>query len=166
MIMSTDISPIFGLSLIELIEWGAIIGAIIGVGASCIVAAAIRKGSKEQLALQEKVESTKLARELHSSWRNNAEFQDILAKINNRDITMYRAEEAYPFLNKFEDIATFWNDDILMDMHVRSLFGANLKTIRKDDHLKLYIIVAQQKNPRAFIYLKKLLQKSEEWDPD
>lgn len=163
--MATDISPVFGLTLIELIE-DAVITVFVGIAAAVIVSVMSHLDNKKQVKLHAKVESARLARELHSSWRNNAEFQSILAKVNNPDITAYPEDEAYPFLDKFEDIATFWDDDILQDKHVRSLFGANLKKIRKDDHLLLYITMAQQENPRTFIYLQKLLKKSEEWDPD
>ena len=162
--MATDISPIFGLTLIALSEWAIIIGALIGLGGAGAVAGVIWRANRRHLQQQKEVDSARLARDLHRPWRNSPNFKKFLAEVNNPDIKDYDPELLDAFLDTFEVIATFWYTGSLNNTHTRSLFSANLKTIREDNHIMGHIKTAQQKNSRTFFYLRTLLRTSKEWD--
>ena len=157
--MVTDISPIFGVSLMALIETATITALI----ASGMVAGVIYFANWRLLRQQKKVDSARLARELHSPWRNNKEFKMLLARINDPTVTAYDSIEIEGFLNRFESIATLWADGTLNDFHVKSLFSANLKTICSDDYIKARMEKLRTANPNTFSHLVKLLKESEKW---
>lgn len=52
--MVIEISPIFGLSLLGMVEIAVLVGAAVGIGSSLIIACAIRKSNKGLLKHQEK----------------------------------------------------------------------------------------------------------------
>ena len=88
----------------------------------------------------------------------------MVEEFNDPNVKDYNQGMLEAFLNTLEVVAAFWYAGPLNDTHTRSLFSANLKTIRKDDCIMDYIKKTQQKNPRTFFYLRTLLRKSEEWD--
>ena len=169
--MVTEISPVFGMSLIALIEMATIIAAVVGISAACIIAGVIHISNKNLLEhhknllrQHKKVDSARMIRELHDPWRNNAKFKEFLRDLNNPQVTTYDSEIVGQFLNRFEIIATLLEDDTINEFHVRSFFSANLETMRSDRFILDRIAKAQKIKPRTFMYLVRLLEKSEKWD--
>ena len=169
--MVTDISPVFGISLTALIEMTTIIGAVVGIVSAIIIARVIHNSNtkllehhRNLLKQQKKVDSAKMVMELHSPWRKNARFKEFLRHLNNPQATTYNNEMVDAVLNHFELMATLWKDGTLDEFHVRSFFSANLKIMRSDEFIFAHIAEAQKINPRTFIYLQMLFEKSKEWD--
>lgn len=156
--MLTDISPIVGLTLIELVE----LDTLILLGGSAAIAAIIGVANWKLLNQRKKVDSAKRIWELGSSWRNNPEFQEFLEKLMNPKVTKYTEEEMGPVLDRFEYIATFWKDKTIQGHHVESFFGENLRVMQKDQCIQEYIEKVRSENPEVLADLVQLLEKSSE----
>ena len=162
--MVTEISPVFGMSLVALIETATIIGAVVGISSGGIVAGVVYYVNKRLLNQQKKVESARMIRELSGPWRNNAEFKEFLQNLNNPQVTAYDSRMVDKVLNHFDLIATLSEDGILTEFHVRSLFSANLATMRSDTFILNHITEAQKIKPRTFKYIQTLFEQSKKWD--
>ena len=162
--MVTEISPVFGMSLIALIEMATIIGAAVGIGSAVIIARVISNSNRALLRQHRKVDSARMIRELHGPWRNNDRFKEFLQDLNSPQVITYDSEIVGQFLNRFELIATLLEDGTINEFHVRSFFSANLKTMRSDRFILDRIAEAQKINPRTFMYLVRLFEKSEKWN--
>ena len=169
--MVTEISPIFGLTLVGMVEWAAI-GAVTG---SALIAYVIhkrnkelleqqKKASSERLEQQKKVDSARLIRELFMPWKKNAAFKKFLGELNDPKVTKYDDDMLEEVLNQFEIIATHCDDELLLESHVRSFLSANLRSIRTDEYIQGHIRRLVKINPRTYLYLKDLLEKSKKWD--
>ncbi len=157
--MSIEISPIFGLSLLELAEHAILIGIGIALTASVIAMAGLIINTI-QTKRQTKVSSSNLILKLLEPWRKH-EFITALSSMHNGKNDTKQVEK---FVNQMEDIAIFWKDKTITDNHAKEFFGANLKFIRDDEFIKNYLKTWIEKNPKYyFVNLTKLLKKVEKW---
>lgn len=164
MILETTLSPFFGLTLLELVEYAILIG--IGIATTGImIAMGTLILNLLQIKKQFKVSSANLILELNKPWRNNIDFKLFLAKISDPNVTEYDETKVEEFLNQLEDIAIFWKDKTLTENHVKEFFGANLKTTRDDKFIQLYMKKWTDKNSDYyFVNLVKLLKKVKKWN--
>ncbi len=164
MVLEEQISPIFHLTLLELAEHAiltgigiATVGILIAMGTLLINAIQIKK--------QSKISSANLILELNKPWGNNTDFKLFLAEISNPNVTKYDETKVEELLNQLENISIFWKDETLTENHVKEFFGSNLKTIRDDKFIQIYMKKWTDKNPDYyFVNLTKLLKKVKEWN--
>lgn len=144
--------------ILESDEWQILI-ALTGIITAGITAFALWV----QIHKQSKVSSANLILELLKPWRD-PEFQNFLNRITQQDITEKDVDGIEKFLNQLEDIATFWKDGTLSEIHVKEFFGSNLKTVSENQYFQDYIRYWNDKNPKYyFVNLKKLIMKVDEW---
>ena len=149
--MITDMSPIFGLSLLELMEWLTIIA---GFG-SLVVAGAILYTHRGQ----KKIASANLVFKYKGAWRHGGEFIELLGKIKNTGAVVDPNQDyVWPTLDHFEDIAILWNQDVLDFNQVKEFFGTNLTNIKNNDSLMSHLKDAN-KNYSHYANLLELLKK-------
>lgn len=175
--MLTDISPIFGCTLLELVELGTIlvgIFTILAPIATLVVAYVIYHSNKNQIKEQQeihknqmeqqkKINSMKILWMVHSPWRNNSEFKTFLRDLNYENL-YYDDDILTGMLNRFEYIATFVDDKLIYEYQVKSLIGADIKAVRDNKHIRRFILTIQKKDPNAYSDLDKLFEKSRNWD--
>lgn len=160
--LEAEISTLFGLTLIELVEHVAIGAISIAVTGLTIAIASLWVSSK-QTANHSKISSANLILELLQPWRKD-DFQQFLEQLHDPKITEYNEVKLEKFLNQLEDIAIFWKDKTLTEVHVKEFFGANLKTVRDDKFIQNYMKPWIEKNPDYyFVNLTKLIEKVKEW---
>lgn len=165
MVLEGEISPIFGLTLLELAELVTIATIVSGIAAAIgvILSTITIIRSRLENIHQNKVSSANLILELLEPWRKE-EFQKFLAEVADPKITTYDEVKLEKFLNQLEDIATFWKDGTLTEIHVKEFFGSNLKNIQDDKFIQDYIKKWNDKNPKYyFVNLKKLIEKVKDW---
>jgi len=151
MVLEEEISLIFGLTLVQIVEYVAMIG--IAIAASSFIVTAYYSTK------QSKVSSANLILELLKPWRSD-KFKHLLDQISDPQIKKYDLKETEEFLNQFEDIATFSKDGTLSENHVIQFFGPNLKDIRDDDFIQNFIKKWVDKDPDFyFINLRKLIKE-------
>ena len=130
--MITEISPIFGLSLLGLVETtvlSVIVGAIVGIGSSVIIAYTIHKRNKELLEQQKKVNSAQLALKLLESWNKTNVLMQMLLKMEKPNVKFTDENDVHYMLAPFEDIAVLRKDGTLTETHVREFFGRDIVRI-------------------------------------
>ena len=158
----TEISPIFGLTLLELTEF---LNIVAGVG-SIIIAGAIICVHWHQHRLQIKSNSADLITRIREDWSmsRNPEFGKFLQKLAKGIVTA-NDPMIPPFIRVLEKVAIFWEEGTLTKNHVKEFFGANLKHIvdNKPVHDYLKDRWAEKPHPH-FTNLKKLLDKSKTWN--
>ena len=184
--MITEISPIFGLSLLELFELSSLAIPIAIIAAACITGGlsywSIRQSktdslqnkkqmveSKKQMAkqlkLQNNIASAQLAWNILEYWRESKHegFTDFLKKLHRSEIDP-NDENIGVTLNIFEDIAILWHEKTLTDNHVKEFFGNPLRDIRESPIMQEKIKkVSAQKPELFFANLRPLLEKTREW---
>lgn len=163
--MFLGIEAIFGIDVATLTEWVALSTVVSGIAAAIGIIFAtytIIKSRYENIH-QNKVSSANLILDLLTPWRKE-EFQKFIDEINNPQITNYDEGKLEKFLNQLEDIATFWKDGTLTDVHVKEFFGANLKAVRDDQFIRAYLKKWNDQNPKYyFVNLLQLIGKVEGW---
>ena len=169
----TEISPVFGLTLVGIMEWAAI-AAVVGSG---LIALVIHRRNKEllkqqkeasskQLEQQRETNSAKLALTFLEYWKDQ-KYEELIDFIER----LHRSEEKKgdqkipPVLNIFEDIAILWNGKLMTKIHVEQFFGNTLLAIRESEIMQ-EAITARSKNREKYVYvnLRKMLSESEKWD--
>lgn len=116
-----------------------------------------------QIKKQSQISSANLILELLQPWRKQS-FKDFLKEIADPNTTQYDEDNLEEFLNQLEDIAIFWKDGTLSEVHVKEFFGTNLKTVRDDEFIQNYMKKWIDKNPDYyFVNLTNLIKKVEEW---
>ena len=134
--MVTDISPIFGLTLLDLM---GILTVVAGVG-SLIIAGAIIVVHIRQHGLQVKIASAHLSLKMLGFWtwsvdKGFAKFADKMhagtVKEGENGIQQY--------LDILEEIATFWKEGTITYNHVKEFFKPELETIPKNEPVMLFL---------------------------
>lgn len=149
----------------ELVDWVTIATIVSGFAAAIgiILSTTNIIKSRYENKHQEKVSSANLILDLLEPWRK-ADLQKLLNQIADPKITNYNEGELEKFLNQLEDIATFWKDGTLSEMHIKEFFGSNLKAVRDDKFIQEYIKKWNDKNPKYFfVNLIKLIEKVKDW---
>ena len=158
----TEISPILGLTLLELAEYLTILA---GSG-SVFIGCAIIWVHCRQHNLQIKANSADLVTRIREDWSmsRNPEFGKFLQKLTNGTVTA-NDPMIPPFIRVLEKVAIFVEEDTITENHAKEFFGANLKHIidNKPVHDYLKDKWAEKPHPH-FTNLKELLDKSKTWN--
>lgn len=137
----------------------AVFGPIIVVSIMLLIA----RGQKKQ---QNKINSATLATTMLDSWRKDAEFLKYLRWMSNKTakITPENRMPIMKLLNRFEDIAVLWRDELLAENHVKEFFGSNIVDIRKNDSAMVFIKTINNEKPDYyFVNLIDLINLSKKW---
>ena len=164
--MATDISPIFGLPLVGMIEIATLIVAVaILVSASVTGYFSLEniRQTKTAIERQAKIDSARLSLELLESWSETkypkfTAFVDRLYENNVRE-----GDPQIPqYLNELESIAILWEEGVITENHVKQFFVGDLKAIRACKPVADYL----KENCTGTTYAKlwKLYQKTADWD--
>lgn len=159
--MITEISPIFGLSLLELVEILDIIAAF----SAGIVAGAILFVHRRQHNLQIKANSADLVTRIREDWSmsRNPDFAEFLKKLGNKSVE--DGDQMIPrFVRVLEKVAIFADEGTITENHVREFFGGNLRHVTGNKPVHEYLKNEWEKPCPHFTKLQKLLEKSQRWD--
>lgn len=138
----TEISPVFGLALMVLLEqiWFTI--WVVGAIAPAIVAVVIGGTFVWQRSKQNKIESARLGMELLAVLRGD-DFRDCHVRI--RDGKSFAESEEWKtwrirYLGHFDTICGFhYNDKILTKTHMNELFDAMIQDLWEHDETRQYV---------------------------
>ena len=112
---------------------------------------------------QTKVASANLAYKILGAWRAKEGFPDLLYKIRDPDAVPDETD-AYSALDLFENIAVWWNDGTLDELHVKEFFGTNLNDARNNHTMMGFMQSLRKKDPKHYyVNLDRLLNRVEEW---
>ena len=131
--MPTDISPIFGLTLLELAETAVITGALIGIAGSGIVAGVVFLVNWLNLRHQKKISSVNVSLKMLEYWEpaKHEVFSAMVELVYN-----HKVKENNPhirsYLGIWEDIAVLCNNGTIQKTHVSEFFKVDLQAIRCD----------------------------------
>lgn len=127
--MATDISPIFGLTLLQWADWVALLGAIFSIG----LVVTLLFIHWRQHSLQQKMVSAQLSQTMLEYWQPDKHgwFVDLIKamptteiKEDNKDLGRYLAI--------WETIAVYCNEGTITKKHRNELFVPDLKNIRNN----------------------------------
>ena len=152
--METEISLIFGLTLLEHLDIYIIIGAI----STPFLAGVIFFVNWWQISQKIKVNSANLILEFLKPWSNDSGFVEILRGIRDPEFVHTHHDKLSMVLDYFEDMAVLQKDGTLKLSHVQEYFGPNLRTLCAE-HIQDFIRHEQQQNPRLYVNLQKMLKK-------
>ena len=122
----TEISPIFGLSLLGLVEHAVIWALIVSIVTLIVVGYDNHRRHK----LQVKSTSAQLALKLLEVWEGNNTFTKMIRKLEKAHAEFTDKDDRVHFvLTKFEDIAILKRDKLLTETHVQEFFGRDIVRI-------------------------------------
>ena len=159
--MVTEISPVFGMSLIALIETATITALVAGG----MVAGAILSINYLLLKQRQKIDSINLALRLYEYWDGSKwpTFANFLDKLKNSKVA--ETDKAFnSSLDRFEEIALCSEIGALQDEHVKELFNGNLRQLRHDPVIQGYLKRLDDADSSVHTKLRRLLKKAEQWD--
>ncbi len=168
--MVTEISPIFGLSLLELLEV-ATIAIPFAIAGSAIVTGffswrSIQQSNKqvtEQMKSQHKVSSATLIDNLLETWRVDTPFTRTLDKLSDPNAE-FEEERVYEVLDEYESLAVLYVDETLDKNHVRQFFGRGIVQINANHQIKKILSDYNNDDPNNnYTNLMILLTDSEKW---
>ena len=162
--MITEISPIFGLSLLELVEY-AVIGALI---VSIVTLIVVGYDNRRRHELQVKSTSAQLALKLLEEWCGINTFTKLIFKLSKPNMQFKDEKDGVFFvLTKFEKIAILRRDKLLTKTHVQEFFGMDLVRIRANESImKILDEYHNENEDHNYNNLKELLDDSKEWGMD
>ena len=176
--MVTEISPVFGWTLLELLEIAPIL-----ISFAILVSAAVTGGFSyksikqnkiqmienrvqvaEQLKLQNKIASAQLTWKLLEYWRDekHSNFTDFMEELYDSKIKEDDPRIA-DVLQIFEDIAVFCNDESLTENHTKEFFGPPLRIIRESQIMQDHIKKVTADSNLIYLNLRLLFEKTLEW---
>ena len=155
--MVTDISPIFGLPLVGLVDIATFVG-VGAIAASGVIAYVIYRGNKAQLEQQKKVNSATLALKILENWSESKHprFTGFLDRLERSEVTK-NDPDMDMFLDEFENIAIFWKDGTLTETHVNEFFGTNLEQISANPVTKDYLKDLKDNHSSKYANLRLLI---------
>ena len=165
--MVTEISPIFGLSLLSMIEWVAI-----AISSSVAITGFLswwnthqsNNRMNEQLESQNKIASANLIIKYLKHWEGLGLFGKMILKLENTDAKFTDKGDMDFMLATFEDIAVFWKDETLTETHIREFFGRDIVRIGANKSIMKHVNeYYQQDIAHNYNNLVKLIKKSESW---
>ena len=159
--MVTEISPVFGMSLIALIET-ATMAALVSGG---MVAGVVLFINYLLLRQRQKIDSINLALKLYEYWDESKwpTFANFIDKLKNSKVA--ETDKAFiSSLDRFEEIALCSEIGALQDEHVKELFNGNLRHLRHDPVIQGYLKRLDDANSPVHTKLRRLLKKAEQWD--
>ena len=170
--MATEISSVFGLTLLEWIEYAAVGASItvsIAIGISIGVNVWLSKRSREQIERHaeqtkehaeqtHKIASANLVLDLKKRYHeyNFRETADYLETAKERDPA--KDNDVDRLLDHLEYIAVLWEDGVLTTHHVTQMFGSTFLLVKNNDIAQGIIEEWNRQDPDFYyVYLKHLL---------
>ena len=160
----TEISPIFGLTLVGMVEIAVFVGAAVGIGSSLIIAWVIHRRNKELLEQQKIINSAKLTWHFLEFWRDikHDKLMDFLDRLHRSEI-----KKDDPLIGVavtlYESIAIFCREGTLIENHVKEFFGNSLVDMRDNEVIQDYIKDGVKDEDDALMNLQDLFRKSRKW---
>ena len=170
--MTTEISPMFGLSLLELVEWFTILTPIAIFTAAAITGVfswwSIRQSNKrmaEQLESQNKIASAKLILELLKKWDGRNTLTLMIYKLEKPNAEFTDKDDGVHFvLGIFENIAILRKDGTLAETHVREFFGTDIVRIDANESVMgILNDYHHEDTEHNYNNLKNMLDDSKKW---
>ena len=163
----TEISTIFGLTLLEMIEYtmflipGAIIAAA-GITGTFSLISILQ--NKKNLEMQNKIASASLIHKHLEPWDKNKRFKQMILKLETPNAVFTDEDQVHFVLAKFEDIAILRQDKLFTETHVQEFFGRDIVRIGANESV-MKILDEYYNEDRIHNYnnLKKLLDDSKKW---
>ena len=170
--IESQISPIFGLGLLELVELITLLVMTVPAAASLVIAWVIwltnNKNIKQQqkqleqqqksLDQQKKIDSARLAWELYYDWRVSGQFSDeMLPSLVNG--TLKEVDDIDLILERFANIASFWKEGTLTKYHMMEFFSPNLEQMVTNDAVLNRLRELRKKDNEMYSTLWSLLHQ-------
>lgn len=155
--IATEISPIFGLSLLAIME---ILTISAGFG-SFVVAFFIWRTQNGQ----KNIASANLALKLLKNWNGDSVFTRMILKLEKPNAVFTEKDDVDFVLATFEDIATLWKSKTLTKTHVREFFGRDIVRINANESIMKILNKYHKEDPiHNYNNLKRLLDDSKKWE--
>ena len=153
--MATDISPIFGMSLLGLVELIAIIPMIISIGAVL----ALMFIHRNQHGLQQRLVSAQLSLKMLEYWDplKHGDFANFVELVSNSEVG---EDDHYigNYLSVWEEIAVLCNEGTITENHRKEFFEPDLQAIRDNTAVCSYL---QEKHTKTTYHnLWELMEKT------
>lgn len=161
--MSTDIIPVFGLTLTDSLEIVAIcvsasVAAAIGI--STVISRRLSNQSMKQMEAHakqakeheeyiRKTASANLVMELKKRFRYE-DFREVFQYLHEASLETHNPNQDRSIrmvLNHMEYISTMYEDGVLTEKHVEHVFGGELETIKNSDIVKKVMEDQRKKKP-------------------
>ena len=114
---ATEISLIFSLTLVEMVELAVFVGAAVGIGSSLIIARAICKSNKALLEQQKKASKDMLNQHDMGNWEILQQQKKASQDMLNQQKIINSAKLVLHFLKYWEDEKHQGFQDFLIDLH-------------------------------------------------
>ena len=153
--MVTDISPIFGLTLLELVEWVTIMAPVI----SAMAVGALLLIHYRQHGLQQRLISAQLSLKMLEHWEDDKHknFADFMERVANSEV-----EEDNPYIGNYlsvwEEIAVLCNEGTITKNHRKEFFEPDLKAMHDNTVVCGYLKKKHTKT--TYHNLWKLMEKT------
>ena len=168
--MATDISPVFGLTLLEFLDAATIASICVAIGifgsivANVILSRKDRLQTKEHAERTHQAESARLALKMQEAWSETKypKFAKFIDKLYASEPIDADDPNIRRFLGELETVAIFWDEKTMLESHVREFFLEDLKLVNRNDHLRNRVKTKHEEDSRTYEHLVKLLKKMEE----
>jgi len=152
--LEEQISPIFGLTFMELFEPAVILG--IAIGASTVFLA-----WRHQI-IQKKTNSVNVSMNLLKRFEDKdfRDVSDFLATDKTPSDDWDKENELLKLMNYFEDMGLYEDEGVLKIKHIIQMHRDTLRLIKENKHTKKLLEEHRKKDPKFYyIFLTKLLEK-------
>ncbi len=149
--LETQISPIFGLNLVELVEWLAIV-SIMGVFITAFFL-------YQQNTSKNKLDSIYLTKEILTIIKKNEILLHVHRKVYKNNCKNVSNYNIILLLNEFEDLAMYWKERMVYLRHIKEIHGSFLRTLKKNQHINNIIKTKNDEDKTNLTNLMKLLKK-------
>ena len=143
-------------------QWDAIyviIGIVITVGMLCgIIALCVNISDRVRIT------SGQLIHAIREPWRMPLDngFKYFLIAMEENKIEGGHTRHAAPFLDRMNEVATYWQIGALNERDIQEFFGRDITNLKNNAYLQDILKHYYEKNS-SYDNLKKLLEKSNQW---
>ena len=158
----TDISPVFGLTLVGTVEFVGIAAAL----GSFVVALVIWRGNRKNHEIQINTASANLTLKLRKSWSRieDPEFAKFVRLLHEETEKVDVGNQMIGrFLNALEKVAIFRDGEAMIDLHVKEFFGRDLQAIHKEENKAVYDQLVKDRKDGAYAHLWDLVHIAKKW---
>jgi len=153
-VLEEEISPILGLTFMEIVEAVAIIGTVIGISTTIIT---VQQHLSQKKATSVTVSMSLLKRFEDKDFRDVSDFL-ALGKIPHDGWD--RDNELLKLMNYFEDMGLYSDEGVLKIKHIIQMHRDTLRLIKENEHTQKLLKEHREKDPDFYyIFLTKLLKK-------
>lgn len=152
--MTTDISPIFGLTLLEQIEWAVIATFVVAVVIGTTQGIQLYQQRQNQKH-QAKIDSARLVWEMDKDFKTK-ELRDIHELVLAGDVDVTKGQHL-AWLNRYLNVMLiaykFYREGLISKTHIDYFYDGYLKILYGNDYVRPYI-----EKHEVFTYFGKRLQ--------